>query len=62
MAEQLGWLVPGLLQERVVALIRTLAKPIRRRFEPPSTEAHCHDANSPYWRSGYNLALGLEDE
>ena len=25
-------------------------------------EAHCHDSNSPYWRSGYNLALSLEDE
>ena len=25
-------------------------------------EAHCHDSNSPYWRNGYNLALGLEDE
>ena len=25
-------------------------------------EAHCHDSNSPYWRSGYNLALALEDE
>ena len=22
-------------------------------------EAHCHDSNSPYLRSGYNLALAL---
>ncbi len=28
------WLVPGLLQEKCVALIKTLAKPIRRQFAP----------------------------
>ena len=25
-------------------------------------EAHCHDSNSPYWRSGYNLALKQKSE
>jgi ATP-dependent helicase HrpA len=33
-AAQLGWLVPGLLQERVVAMLRTLPKPIRRNLVP----------------------------
>lgn len=28
------WLVPGLLQEKCIALIKTLAKPIRRQFAP----------------------------
>jgi ATP-dependent helicase HrpA len=33
-AGQLGWLVPGLLEEKVLALIRSLPKPIRRNFVP----------------------------
>ncbi len=32
--KQLGWLVPGLLEEKVAALIKTLPKPIRRNFVP----------------------------
>ena len=31
---QLGWLVPGLLERKVVALIKSLPKPIRRRLVP----------------------------
>ena len=30
------WLVPGLLREKCIALIKTLAKPIRRNFAPAS--------------------------
>jgi ATP-dependent helicase HrpA len=33
-AGRLGWLVPGLLEEKVLALIRSLPKPIRRNFVP----------------------------
>jgi hypothetical protein len=25
-------------------------------------EAHCQDSSSPYWRSGYNLALRQTDD
>jgi ATP-dependent helicase HrpA len=32
--EKLGWLVPGLLEERIVALIRTLPKQVRRNLVP----------------------------
>ena len=32
--EPLGWLVPGLLEEKVLALIRALPKPLRTRFVP----------------------------
>lgn len=32
--EKLGWLVPGLLEERIVALIRTLPKHVRRNLVP----------------------------
>ncbi len=32
--ERLGWLVPGLLEERVTALIRSLPKDLRRAFVP----------------------------
>ena len=31
---RLGWLVPGLLEDKIVALIRSLPKPIRRNFVP----------------------------
>lgn len=30
------WLVPGLLREKCIALVKTLAKPIRRNFAPAS--------------------------
>jgi ATP-dependent helicase HrpA len=32
--QRLGWLVPGLLEDRIVALIKSLPKPIRRRLVP----------------------------
>jgi ATP-dependent helicase HrpA len=32
--ERLGWLVPGLLEEKIIALIRGLPKPIRRNLVP----------------------------
>lgn len=32
--EKLGWLVPGLLEEKVLALIRSLPKQLRRNFVP----------------------------
>ena len=32
--EALGWLVPGLLEEKVIALIRALPKELRRNFVP----------------------------
>jgi ATP-dependent helicase HrpA len=34
------WLVPGLLEEKVIALIRSLPKPLRRRFVPVPEYAH----------------------
>ena len=33
-AEPLGWLVPGMLEEKVLALIRSLPKSLRTRFVP----------------------------
>jgi ATP-dependent helicase HrpA len=33
-AEKLGWLVPGMLEEKIVALIRTLPKQVRRNLIP----------------------------
>ncbi len=32
--QRLGWLVPGLLEEKIIALIRSLPKPIRRALVP----------------------------
>ena len=31
---RLGWLVPGLIEEKVVALIRSLPKSLRRQLNP----------------------------
>lgn len=31
---QLGWLIPGLLKDRIIAMIRSLPKPLRRRLVP----------------------------
>jgi ATP-dependent helicase HrpA len=39
-AERLDWLVPGLIEERITALLRGLPKPIRKTFVPiPDTAA-----------------------
>lgn len=38
-AERLEWLVPGLLKEKVVALMRSLPKALRRTFVPVPTRA-----------------------
>jgi ATP-dependent helicase HrpA len=36
---RLGWLVPGLLEEKIVALIKSLPKDLRRRFVPATDTA-----------------------
>ena len=36
---RLGWLVPGLIEEKVVALIRSLPKSVRRQFVPAAETA-----------------------
>ncbi len=46
------WLVPGLLHEKCVALLKTLAKPIRRQFAPAGDAVSCvidklNDQNRP---------------
>jgi ATP-dependent helicase HrpA len=43
-----SWLVPGLLLEKIVALIRTLPKALRKHFVPaPDVAAHCRQALRP---------------
>ncbi|MEN8128622.1 MAG: ATP-dependent RNA helicase HrpA [Pseudomonadota bacterium] len=43
------WLVPGLLKEKVVALIKGLSKPLRRNFVPaPDFARACIEAMLPY--------------
>ncbi|HEX3871099.1 MAG TPA: ATP-dependent RNA helicase HrpA, partial [Pirellulales bacterium] len=39
-ARRLDWLVPGLVEEKVLALIKSLPKPIRRQFVPAPDIAH----------------------
>jgi ATP-dependent helicase HrpA len=43
------WLVPGLLQEKIIALIKGLPKPLRRNFVPvPEFAQACMEAMKPY--------------
>lgn len=37
--QRLGWLVPGLLEQKIVALIKSLPKPLRRNFVPAADTA-----------------------
>jgi len=51
--DQLGWLVPGLLEEKIVALIRQLPKPVRQKLVPaPDTAkqvaAHVRFGQGPF--------------
>jgi ATP-dependent helicase HrpA len=39
-ADRLDWLVPGLIEEKVIDLIRTLPKPVRTGFVPVPEHAH----------------------
>ncbi|MDJ0781749.1 MAG: ATP-dependent RNA helicase HrpA [Desulfosarcinaceae bacterium] len=39
-AEEMEWLVPGLLQEKITALLKGLPKPYRRRLAPVGETAH----------------------
>ncbi len=42
------WLIPGLLQEKIIALIKSLPKPIRKNFVPaPNFAAACMEAMVP---------------
>jgi ATP-dependent helicase HrpA len=46
--DQLGWLVPGLLEEKLVALIRLLPKPIRTRLVPAPNVAQALAQRLPF--------------
>ncbi len=47
-AQRCEWLIPGLLQEKVVALIRSLPKQLRKNFIPaPNYAEACVDALEP---------------
>ncbi len=46
------WLVPGLLREKIIALLKSLPKSLRRSFVPvPSVADHCVEALTPYKHS-----------
>ncbi len=54
------WLVPGLLEEKVVALIKGLSKSLRRNFVPaPDFARACIEAMSPY-QGSLTESLSLE--
>ena len=55
--QRLGWLVPGLIEEKIVALIKSLPKPVRRQFVPaPDTAKKVH-AMLRYGHGEFNRAV-----
>ncbi|MHC5113622.1 MAG: ATP-dependent RNA helicase HrpA [Planctomycetota bacterium] len=57
-AEQLEWTVPGLLEEKIVALIRTLPKDLRRNFVPVPDVARVCAGALAFGRGSLAAALG----
>jgi ATP-dependent helicase HrpA len=58
--ERLGWLVPGLLEPKVTALIKSLPKPIRRNLVPAPDTARKVVARLRYGQGDLLAALAAE--
>ena len=57
---QTGWLIPGLMVDRIVALIRSLPKPIRRNLVPaPETAKQVAD-NLPFGQGSFLESVARE--
>ncbi len=56
-ARRLGWLVPGLLEEKITALIRSLPKSLRRNFVPAPDVARRIAAELPFGDGDMNTAV-----
>lgn len=54
---QMGWLVPGLLEEKIVALIRSLPKSLRRNFVPVPDTAKRLAQEIPFGEGNFLAAL-----
>ncbi|HET6604530.1 MAG TPA: ATP-dependent RNA helicase HrpA [Xanthomonadaceae bacterium] len=56
---RVGWTVPGLVEEKAVALIRTLPKALRRNFVPAPDFAHAFAQAHPQPESGRSITAAL---
>jgi ATP-dependent helicase HrpA len=56
-AKRLDWLVPGLLEEKVVALIKSLPKPLRRPFVPAPDTARLVLGELRFGEGSFALAV-----
>ena len=56
-AARVGWLVPGLLEQKVLAMIRSLPKPIRRLLVPAPETAKRATAELSFGRGDIRVAL-----
>ena len=54
---RLGWLVPGLLEEKVMALIRSLPKSLRRNFVPAPDVAKKIVAQATFGQGEFNARI-----
>lgn len=57
---QAGWLIPGLYEERIIALIKSLPKAIRRNFVPAPTTAEKVAQNLERGRGSFVAAVARE--
>ncbi len=57
---QTGWLIPGLYEKRIVALIKSLPKSIRRNFVPAPKTAKTVADNLNYGKGSFPAAVALE--
>ena len=59
-ADRLDWLVPGLIEEKCVDLIRTLPKVLRTNFVPVPEFAHRAVVRMPYAQGNLLAALAKD--
>jgi ATP-dependent helicase HrpA len=57
---QTGWLIPGLMQSRIVALIRSLPKPVRRNLVPAPETAQTVANNVEFGKGIFVEAVARE--
>jgi len=59
-AGRLGWLVPGMMEQKVTALIKTLPKPLRQRLVPAPDTARVVVGKLPFGEGDVLAALATE--
>jgi ATP-dependent helicase HrpA len=59
-ARRLDWLVPGYVEDKVLALIKSLPRPVRRQFVPAPDVAHQVARTLPFAQGIFASAVAME--